>query len=129
MTVLDRDKLAKTLIDKSISLEDLFKIFRYLITQLGLTGCDLNSDKYRQLFELSQNNFKTLSKGLQKVYPNLYIAFENWWFHVTNNSIALSSSWAESSSCMHVWEKKHLFKYGPCYYCRKCHRRFISKLC
>jgi len=124
----DRSKLAKTLIEESISLEDLFEIFRYLITQLGLTGSDLNSGKYKELFELPQNIFKTLSKGLQNVYPNLYIAFENWWFHATNNSIAISSSWPASSSCLHEWEKKYLFKYGPCYYCRKCHRKSSRKL-
>ena len=117
----DRSDLTRTLIDKSISLDDLFEMFRYLITQLGLTGCNLKLNEHKKLFELSHNNFKILSNVLQKVYPNLYIGFENWWLHSTSNSIALHNSWTSSSPCKHEWEEKYLFKYGSCYLCRKCH--------
>jgi hypothetical protein len=117
----DRSELTRTLIDKSITLEDLFEMFRYLITQLGLTGCNLKLNEHKKLFELSNNNFKTLSNALQKVYPNLYIGFENWWMHATCNTLALYNLRTASSTCKHEWKEKYLFKYRSCHVCRKCH--------
>ena len=87
----DRGELCKFMLEKAINTEDFFSYFRYLMTQLGLTGCNLDSytTEYERLFELSENNFKAISKGLQNVYPNIYIGFENFCLHATWNSLAL----------------------------------------
>jgi hypothetical protein len=111
----DRSEVCKSMVQKAISTEDLFMFFRDLITQLGLTNND--SEK---VFELSDNNFKAISKGLQNVYPHLYIGFENWWLHITLNTLALDAWSTKSSTCVHEWHKEYLFKYGPCYHCKKC---------
>ena len=103
------------MIQKAISTEDLFMFFRDLMSQLGLT----NNDSEKE-FELSDNNFKAISKGLQNVYPHLYIGFENLWLHTILNTLALDAWATKSSTCVHEWQKGHLFKYGPCYYCKKC---------
>jgi hypothetical protein len=117
----DRSELCKKMIENAISTEDLFIFFRSLMTELGLTNCNLESREYERLFELSDFNFNAISKGFQNVYPNLYIGFENWWLHATLNTLAVDASIMKSSSCDHEWEKKYLFKYGLCFHCKKCH--------
>lgn len=118
----ERSELNTTMIENAISIEDLFIFFKFLITQLGLGDSNSYLGRHEKLVELSDNNFKAVCKGIENVYPNLYIAFENWWLHVTLNSLALNSVLISSSKCDHQWQKKHLFKYGPSNYCKKCHK-------
>lgn len=118
----DRNELCKIMIEKAISIEDLFMFFRSLIIQLGLTDSTSDPDEHEKLSELSESNFKTISKGLQNVYSNLYIGFENWWSHITRNTLALDVAFAATSTCMHEWKKIEVFKYGSCDYCKKCQR-------
>jgi hypothetical protein len=118
----DRNGLSKIMIEKAISLDDLFMFFRYLIIQLGLTNTTSDPDKHEKLSELSENSFKAISKGLQNVYSNLYIGLENLWLHLTRNEIALENAFAASSTCKHELKKIDVFKYGSCNFCKKCQR-------
>ncbi len=118
----DRSDLCKVMIEKGISISDFFIFFRDLVTQLGFGNPNPGLHDHEKLFELSQNNFDTISKGLEKVYPNLYIGFENWWQHVTTNTLALRNALATSSTCLHEWKKITPFKYSPYYHCKKCNR-------
>jgi hypothetical protein len=122
----DRNDLCNIMIEKAISIEDLFMFFRYLIIQLGLTNSTSDPSDHEKLSELSENNFRTVSNGLQKVYPNLYIGLENLWLHVTRNTIALDTAFAASSTCKHEVKKIDVFKYGSCNYCKKC-QRYLSR--
>ena len=123
----DRGELSKIMLQKAITVEDLFTLFRYLMTQLGLTGCNLDSNNYEKLFQLSDNNFKTISKGLQNVYPNIYIGLENYCLHASWNNLALNTA-TLSTDCDHQWEKTQYFKYGSIYYCGKCHKSSLKKI-
>jgi len=125
----DRGELCKIMLEKAIKIEDLFSMFRDLMTDLGLTGCKLipYSGQYEKLFELSDDNFKTISKGLQNVYPNIYIGLENFCLHTTWNSLALDTT-TLSPDCDHQWEKRNAFKYGSFYYCKKCHKSALKMI-
>ena len=125
----DRDELCKFMLEKAINTEDFFSYFRYLMTQLRLTGCNLDSYpiEHERLFELSENNFKTISKGLQNVYPNIYIGFENFCLHATWNSLALDTA-TLSQDCDHQWVKTRGFKYDSFYYCNKCHNSSLKMI-
>ena len=124
----DRNDLSKIMIEKAISIDDLFMFFRYLIIQLGLTNSTSDPGEHEKLSELSENNFKTISKGFQKVYPNLYIGFENLWLHIMRNTIALDTAFGASSTCKHEVKKIDVFKYGSCNYCRKCQRYLTRRV-
>ena len=63
----------------------------------------------RNYSELSDNNFKTISKGLQNVYPNIYIGLENFCLHASWNSLALDTA-TLSPTCNHQWEKTRCFQ-------------------
>lgn len=119
----DRSELASTMIDKSIVLNDFFEGFRYLMTQLGLTNLDLESNEYMKLYELPVKSFVSLSNGIKSIYPNLYIGFENWWFHATSYWLEVYNimNKDKSSACIHEWEETYRFKYPSVYVCRKCH--------
>ena len=121
----DRGELCKIMLEKAINTDDLFTFFRDLLTQLGLTGCNSDSNEHEKLFQLSDNNFKTISKGLQNVYPNIYTGLENYWLHASWNSLALDTA-TLSPTCGHQWEKRNAFKYGSFYYCKKCHKESLK---
>ena len=121
----DRGELCKIMLEKAINAEDLFTFFRDLLTQLGLTGCNSDSNEHEKLFQLTDNNFKTISKGLQNVYPNIYVGLENYCLHASWNSLALDTA-TLSPTCNHQWEKRDAFKYGSFYYCKKCHKESLK---
>ena len=113
------------MLEKAINVQDLLSHFKYLINDLGLTGCNPDSNEYEKLFQLSENNFKTISKGLQNVYPNIYIGLENFCLHASLNNLVLDTV-ILSPTCDHHWEKRNAFKYGSFYYCTKCHKSSLK---
>ena len=141
VSIQERSQLCATVIEKSISLEDLFDGFRRLIVQLGLCNYDQKSN-YLQIFELDNKNFKTISRGIRSIYPNLYDGLENSWFNSIDVTHALNQSKYERKMpdyivpnfitlndkkyrahfpCRHSWKEHNYFKYGGCRVCTKCH--------
>jgi hypothetical protein len=120
ITRKQRAELATTLITKSIDTEEIFDAFRQLITELGLAHCDLKINEHRQLYQLTKENFETLSTQLRCLYPKIYDGLENWWFNSNTFALKVNSSLAAISGCPHQWSKIYVFKYGSCNFCTKC---------
>jgi len=117
----DRAELAQILISKSISTGEIFDAFRQLITELGMTDCDLERNEHRALFQLSEGNFKILSNAARSLYPKIFDGLENWWFNSTTYALKVNTSMAMTSSCQHQWTELYIFKYGMCKLCTKCY--------
>jgi len=107
----DRKILANTMIEKSIILNDFFESFKELLTVLGVTDWDLETNEYEKQYELSRGSYDTYSNVMKSIYPNLYIAFENWWFHTGIFSSAIYNKRKITSDCSHEWQKIHPFKF------------------
>jgi hypothetical protein len=65
--------------DWAIGIHEIFDSFLdnlSKIESLNIKGLD-----HTKIFEFDQIVFNKISEAFENIYPNLYIGFENYWYH------------------------------------------------